>query len=113
NAGDFDALTMKGRTLEACLPIYEALVETIDVTFDFTTSSIETALRAFCTAQGVKPRDLFMPVRLMVTGKQATPPLFETMAVLGRQRCQRRMREALRAMQQHVAQTSQPEAPEA
>jgi hypothetical protein len=36
-----------------------------------------------------------------VTGRPATPPLFETMAVLGKEICRRRLRgaiEALRAM---------------
>jgi len=42
-----------------------------------------------------------MPVRIAVTGKAATPPLFETMAVLGKEVCRRRLRraaETLRAM---------------
>jgi glutamyl-tRNA synthetase len=42
-----------------------------------------------------------MPVRVAVTGKAATPPLFETMAVLGKEICRRRLRhsvETLRAM---------------
>ena len=45
-----------------------------------------------------------MPVRLMVTGKKASPPLFETMAVLGKERCRTRMRAALQVIktQLHV-----------
>jgi glutamyl-tRNA synthetase len=35
-----------------------------------------------------------MTVRLAVTGRAATPPLFETMAVLGKEVCRRRLRKA-------------------
>ena len=49
-------------------------------------------MRAFCEASGWKLQELFMPVRVAVTGKAATPPLFETMAVLGKEVCRRRLR---------------------
>jgi glutamyl-tRNA synthetase len=42
-----------------------------------------------------------MVVRLAVTGRSATPPLFETLTVLGKEVCRRRLRragEVLRAM---------------
>lgn len=78
--------------------IYEALIEKIEQLRPFEAERIDAALRAFCLEQDIKSRDLFMPVRLMVTGKKATPPLFETMAVLGRERCRTRMRAALAAL---------------
>ena len=55
---------------------------------------MEDALRAFAEAAGWKPKDLYMVVRLAVTGRAATPPLFETMAVLGKEVCRRRLRKA-------------------
>jgi len=33
-------------------------------------------------------------VRLAVTGRRVTPPLFESMEILGREKCLRRLREA-------------------
>ena len=42
-------------------------------------------LRAFAEAAGWRPRTLFMTVRVAVTGRAATPPLFETLAVLGKE----------------------------
>ena len=76
---------------------YEKLVEIIDGLFDFTDANIEAALRAYGEENELKPKNLFMPIRFMVTGKKATPPLFETMAVLGRERCRYRMRQAIAA----------------
>jgi glutamyl-tRNA synthetase len=77
------------------------LEENVDQLLDWEPALIEETLRAFCDANGWKTSDLFMPVRVAVTGKAATPPLFETMAVLGKELCRRRLRRAadtLRAM---------------
>ena len=39
-----------------------------------------------------------MPVRVAVTGKATTPPLFETLEVLGKEVCRRRLRRAVEAL---------------
>jgi glutamyl-tRNA synthetase len=44
---------------------------------------------------GLKTGDLFGLVRVAVTGRTATPPLFETMEILGRERTLERLRGAL------------------
>ena len=44
-----------------------------------------------------------MPVRVAVTGRAATPPLFETMAVLGKEICRRRLRRAADALKTGAA----------
>jgi glutamyl-tRNA synthetase len=51
------------------------------------TSSIEAALRtALVEGLGLKPRNAFGPVRVAVTGRRVSPPLFESMELLGRER---------------------------
>ena len=52
-------------------------------------------LRPLAEELGLKAGDLFMLIRVAVTGQTATPPLFETMEVLGRDRCLARLRDAL------------------
>ena len=37
---------------------------------------------------------LFMTLRIAATGRAASPPLFETLAVLGKETCRRRLRRA-------------------
>jgi glutamyl-tRNA synthetase len=39
-----------------------------------------------------------MPVRVALTGRTATPPLFETMEVLGKARCRSRLRRAIETL---------------
>lgn len=94
-------LMMKSRSKKEAVGLYEALVERIDVLYDFTAANIEQALRAFCEEKGTTPKELFMPIRFMVTGKKATPPLFETMEVLGRERCRTRVRAAIAALKSY------------
>jgi glutamyl-tRNA synthetase len=43
---------------------------------------------------GLKPRNAFGPVRVAVTGRTVSPPLFESMALLGRERTLGRLRAA-------------------
>jgi glutamyl-tRNA synthetase len=51
------------------------------------TASIEEALRrALVEELGLKPRNAFGPVRVAITGRRVSPPLFESMELLGRDR---------------------------
>ncbi|MDQ3105188.1 MAG: glutamate--tRNA ligase, partial [Actinomycetota bacterium] len=51
------------------------------------TASIEQALRAaLVEGMGLKPRHAFGPVRVAVTGRRISPPLFESLELLGRDR---------------------------
>jgi glutamyl-tRNA synthetase len=61
-------------------------------------SSIEAGLKRHAGTVGWQPKELFMAARVAVTGRTATPPLFETMAVLGRQRCEHRLSRACEAL---------------
>ncbi len=47
---------------------------------------LEPPLRALVEARGWKAGDLFMAIRMAVTGQAATPPLFDVLVALGRER---------------------------
>ena len=58
---------------------------------------IEAALRAVLIEKlGLKPRLAFGPVRIAVTGSHISPPLFESMELLGRARSLARLKAAVR-----------------
>ena len=65
----------------------------------FTVESLETALRSAAEANGWKAGDLFMTIRVALTGKTATPPLLESMVVLGRERTLERLDRAAHALE--------------
>ena len=85
----------KGRTANEVGKAIAVLVEQrIDPLLSWTAGAVESELRAFAEESGWPVKDLLMTVRLAVTGRAATPPLFETMAVLGKELCRRRLRRA-------------------
>ena len=61
----------------------------------WTHQAIESAVRPLAEELGMKAGDLFGLIRVAVTGKTATPPLFETMEVLGSQTTLQRLRVAI------------------
>jgi glutamyl-tRNA synthetase len=63
---------------------------------EWTTDSIENALRAaLVTDLGLKPKHAFGPVRVAVTGRRVSPPLFESLELLGRDRTLARLDAAI------------------
>ena len=61
----------------------------------FDAESLEALLRPLAVELGLKTGQLFGALRVAVTGRTAAPPLFQTMAVLGKGRCLKRIEEAL------------------
>jgi glutamyl-tRNA synthetase len=71
---------------------YDALVDLPE----WSTSAIQDALQArLVDERGLKPRVAFGPVRVAITGRRVSPPLFESMELLGRDRSLSRLRSAV------------------
>jgi glutamyl-tRNA synthetase len=79
------ALDGQGEYLEAVAEALEALPE-------WSTKGIEEAMRALAEARELKPKKAFQPVRAAVTGTLVSPPLFESLEILGRDETLRRLR---------------------
>ena len=65
----------------------------------FEADELEPALRALAEARGWKAGDLFMAIRVAVTGRTATPPLFDTLVALGIERTLERIDRAIEALE--------------
>jgi glutamyl-tRNA synthetase len=76
--------------LAAALEVIESVGEV-----SFEADELEPALRALAEARGWKVGDLFMAIRVAVTGRTATPPLFDTMMAIGYERSLARLRAAI------------------
>jgi glutamyl-tRNA synthetase len=75
-----------GDVLRASIAALEPLTE-------WTTGSIEAALRAaLIDGLGLKPRLAFGPLRVAVSGRRISPPLFESMEILGKDSTVTRLR---------------------
>ena len=74
-------------------PVLEAALSSLDALKDWTAPEIEAALKgALVDGLGLKPRKAFAPVRVAVTGRTVSPPLYESMELLGRERSLGRLR---------------------
>lgn len=63
---------------------------------EWSAAAIQAALQAeLVEAMGIKPRNAFGPVRVAVSGRRVSPPLFESMELLGRDRSLARLQRAL------------------
>ncbi len=65
----------------------------------FEAEELEPVLRSLAEARGWKVGDLFMAIRVAVTGRTATPPLFDTLVALGHDRAVERLDGAIEALE--------------
>ncbi|KQO73246.1 glutamate--tRNA ligase [Methylobacterium sp. Leaf88] len=72
--------------LAALLPALEGLP-------DWTAAATEGAVRQFAEANGLKLGQIAQPLRAALTGRATSPPVFDVMAVLGREECLGRLRD--------------------
>jgi glutamyl-tRNA synthetase len=52
----------------------------------FTTESVEAALHPVLEERGIKPGQLYQPIRVAIAGRTVSPGIFESVALLGRER---------------------------
>ncbi len=64
----------------------EALARLVAESPEFSAPVLEAKLREWTEQQGVKMKDVAQPARVAVTGRAASPPLFDVMVVLGKDR---------------------------
>ncbi|MDQ3403545.1 MAG: glutamate--tRNA ligase [Actinomycetota bacterium] len=77
-------------------PVLEAGIAALDDLPEWTTPAIEDALKtALIDGLGLKPRKAFAAVRVAATGRTVSPPLYESLELLGRERTLSRLRRAI------------------
>jgi len=77
-------------------PVIAAALGALSAVEEWAAPAIESALRvALVDELGLKPKHAFGPVRVAVTGRTVSPPLFESMELLGREKSLRRLESAL------------------
>jgi len=99
---EYDAgwLIGKNMTGESSIMALEAARQRLEALEVFDEESLEALLRPLAGELGLKTGQLFGALRTAVTGRTAAPPLFQTMAVLGKERCLSRIDAALNKLLQ-------------
>lgn len=82
-------MEMTERALDAALELCKTVAP-------FEPEHLEAEYRSLADKIEMKPGQLFSPIRVATTGKSFAPPLFDTMAAIGQERCVERIENALR-----------------
>jgi nondiscriminating glutamyl-tRNA synthetase len=88
-------------TIEGLTSAAETIAAVSEIAFE--ADELEPPLRALADDRGWKAGDLFMAIRVAVTGRTATPPLFDTLVALGRERTLGRLSAAILLLEQAPA----------
>ncbi|MEW5894900.1 MAG: glutamate--tRNA ligase [Candidatus Omnitrophota bacterium] len=73
---------------------FSGLARVLEEAAPFNTAAVEARFREFADQRAMKMSDLVHPVRLILTGSDVGPGLFETMEVLGREKTVKRLKSA-------------------
>lgn len=73
------------------LRLLAKLAEIAERTEPFTAVPLEAAVKAWCEVDGLELKEVAQPARVALTGRSASPGLFEVMEILGRDRCLARL----------------------
>jgi len=95
---DANLLLGKNMTPQTAIKALEASQQRLRQLDTFDALSLESVLRPLAAELGLKTGELFGALRTATTGRIAAPPLFQTMLVLGRQRCFTRIEAALKKL---------------
>ncbi len=96
-----ELIPSKGGDAAMALRVLQHAQEVL-ATCSFDHDSLDKALREAAASLGLKAGQAFQPIRVAVCGRKNAPPLFETMAILGRELCLARIRQAEASLQSLV-----------
>jgi glutamyl-tRNA synthetase len=97
---DYDASLPLGKGLsrEVAREALEKASKGLQARGDFSAPSLEELLRPMAAELGLKTGEFFGLLRVATTGRTVAPPLFQTMAVLGKDRCLKRIEATLKRL---------------
>jgi glutamyl-tRNA synthetase len=94
-----ELLVPKKTEPQEALNLLRAAKTLLEQAESFDETTLESSMRELAEQLGVKPGQLFMPVRVAISGRTATPGLFETLAVLGQERVVKRIANAIKVLE--------------
>lgn len=92
-------LVAKGLTPSESADVARKALAILESLPEITHQSAEPPLREFVEAAGLKPNQVFGILRVAVTGQMVSPPLFESMEIIGRDVVLSRLRRAVQILE--------------
>jgi glutamyl-tRNA synthetase len=81
---EFDDKARQKFLTPAAAPHLRALRGVVEAVADFQAAPLEAAFKAWVEGAGLSMKDVAQPARVALTGRSASPPLFDVMEVLGK-----------------------------
>jgi glutamyl-tRNA synthetase len=94
-----DELVGKNMTLDESANAMKKTIETISALSDFTVEPLESSLRNLADTLELKAGQLFGILRIAVTGQPISPPLIESMVIIGKDEVLRRIDQAVNVVE--------------
>lgn len=94
-----EMIIQKGQTAAGAREALQHALNVLESLPDFTLHTLEAGLRGEAEKLGIKPGQFFSPIRAAITGQTISPPLFETMEIIGREKVIARVRRAIETLQ--------------
>ncbi len=91
-----------GKTADEIKLVFEELVELLDELYEWNAGKMKDLVEIHKTKVNWKPKDYFMTLRFVATGRKDSPPLFETLELIGREIVRFRIRDFLVHLKSHT-----------
>jgi glutamyl-tRNA synthetase len=91
---------------DGALPLLSDALEALRQTEPFDPKELETALGRILADRDVNPGKLYQPIRVAITGTSVSPGIFESLAVLGKERSLDRIERALARLSTETKESS-------
>jgi len=91
-------LCVQARSREDCIGVLDDFIQELEIDVEarsFTAPALDRFARAFCQRKAWKTKELFTLLRVASTGRTASPPLFDSLETLGKDRVRLRLRDAI------------------
>ena len=104
DAPAYSAADLNGKSMDAAsaLTLIRRVHQELRAIEMWDATTLESVVRPLCETLGLSPKQVFGVLRVALTGRTAAPPLFDTMAVLGQDRCGIRLSAAAGLMEQQL-----------
>jgi glutamyl-tRNA synthetase len=90
-----DDLIAKGLDAQQSAEIARKSYEILSALSDFSHATAEPPMRAYVESSGLNINQIFGILRVATTGQKVSPPLFESMEVIGKEKCLQRIKNAI------------------
>ncbi|MEB2333568.1 MAG: glutamate--tRNA ligase [Anaerolineaceae bacterium] len=88
-------LIAKGLDAKQSAEIARKCIEILSALPDLSHQNVEAPMRAYVESSGLGANQIFGVLRVAVTGQKVSPPLFESMEIIGREKSLKRLRNAI------------------